>query len=431
MIAGVIAAGQRVLVTGGGGLPVTSGLLFDLDPEFGVTTGTTLYPVTSVADQSASALTYAPVTGGDRPRWVPNVVAGHAAFDFDFTGAFPLQGSATLASVKTLVIVADHTASTFNASNESLVSTNGGAQNIMVAGSGGSTWLTTGGNFVNGTATNTIGTLNQVNVFRRENSGGLFTTQQLRLGNGPTGFTTRQWRGRVFRALAYDRVLTSGEAASLEAALAGMYQGAGGATVALPVTSGLVMDLDPDVGVTAPALAPVATVTDQSPSATVWTPASGTPPGLATVGGILAFDFTAERTPPLVSGASVTGIRTLVMVASHDAATFVDFDSLLTAQTGDNTMVGNDGTANWFSTGGNFVNGVATNAIATLNQVNVFRREGAVAFISDTYRLGSGPPGFPERAWKGHVYRALAYNRILTSGEVTSLEAHLTSRYVP
>jgi len=121
-------------------------------------------------------------------------------------------------------------------------------------------------------------------------------------------------------------------------------------------------------------------------------------------------------------------IGTVQAVASYNAATFANFDGCFSGGGASNLgILGNTGTANLFSLGTNFVNGVSTLALSMSNTLDVITVTNTTR-STDSLFIGQDR-GIASRFWNGSISECLAFSAALSTADRQLLEANQKAYY--
>ena len=129
------------------------------------------------------------------------------------------------------------------------------------------------------------------------------------------------------------------------------------------------------------------------------------------------------------TSAGLTGFQTLVIVGKYTAATFTDYDGMITGNGGSILFIGNSGTDHWYVGEApsltRYKDGVEGYDEVT-NAFHVFLGTNASG-INLTLNIGSDRGMF--RGWHGYIAEIAVYDSILGAEEITTLTNHLMSKY--
>jgi uncharacterized repeat protein (TIGR02543 family) len=138
----------------------------------------------------------------------------------------------------------------------------------------------------------------------------------------------------------------------------------------------------------------------------------------------LLFDKTNDF---LLTADTITGMRTIIVVAKYTAATFDRFDGLLTAGT-NYVYIGYSGQTYFFADLGTYYqDGVEANTNVT-NAWHVFMVKRGGDYISAALQVGKDRTE-ANRFWGGYVAEVLAYDSNLTGDDFTNIHAYMKAKY--
>jgi hypothetical protein len=136
-----------------------------------------------------------------------------------------------------------------------------------------------------------------------------------------------------------------------------------------------------------------------------------------------------DNSDDVMNSPSITGIKTIVIVAKYDGATFGAYNGLVTGPSGNIWWLGNSGDTQWYtgeSGGQTFFKDGERLTTSVTNAWHIFLNKTDTA---QDFAVRLGQDRSYTRTWKGYVAEVCIYDTALTGDNLSNLILYLSGKY--